>query len=151
MLFRSESQNQQYQQWNFSIQREVPGNGVVEVNYAGSKGTHLYFGTGDVLGNRNKLDPIYYSQGRTALNRQVPNPFHGVITDPRSVLSLPTVQYHRLLRPYPQHAGGMGGYMAPPNIGNSIYHSLQIKYEKRFSRGMGTGIYGHSPQLDQLV
>jgi Carboxypeptidase regulatory-like domain len=135
------SQNPEYQQWNLSLQREVPGNGVVEVNYAGSKGTHLYFGSGDVLGNRNKLDPNYYALGRTELNRQVPNPFLGVITDPRSILSLPTVPYNRLLRPYPHHAGGMGGYLAPPNIANSIYHSAQFKYEKRFSRGLA--VLGH--------
>src|SRR5262245_49240307 len=128
--------NPQYQQWNFSIQRAVPGNGVVEVNYAGSKGTHLYFGSsGDTMDNRNKLDPVYWDIGRTMLNSQVPNPFLGVITDPRSVLSLPTVQLHRLLRPYPQYAGGVGS-PATPNIANSLYHSVQFKYEKRFSRGL---------------
>lgn len=134
--YEAKSQNPQYQQWNFSVQREVPGSGIVEVNYAGSKGTHLYFGSGDVVGNRNKLDPAFYGLGRTDLNRQAPNPFFGLITDPRSVLSLPTVQAHRLLRPYPHHAGGVGGYLAPPNIANSIYHSAQFKYEKRFSRGL---------------
>ncbi|MGH9719334.1 MAG: carboxypeptidase regulatory-like domain-containing protein, partial [Bryobacteraceae bacterium] len=128
--------NPQYQQWNFSIQRAVPGDGVVEVNYAGSKGTHLYFGSsGDTMDNRNKLDPVYWGIGRTTLNGQVPNPFLGVITDPRSTLSLPTVQLHRLLRPYPQHAGGVGS-PATPNIANSLYHSVQFKYEKRFSRGL---------------
>jgi len=131
-----ESKNQQYQQWNLSIQRQLPGDGVLEVNYAGSKGTHLFFGDGDVVANRNKLDPGYYGLGRTDLNRQVANPFYGVITNPVSVLSLPTAQLHRLLRPFPHHAGGMGGYMAPPNIANSIYHSAQFKYEKRFSRGL---------------
>lgn len=130
------SKNPQYQQWNFSIQREIPGNGLLEVNYAASKGTHLYFGSGDVLGNRNKLDPVYWPWGRTTLNAQVPNPFYGIITDPRSVLSQRTVQLHRLLRPYPQHAGGVGGYLAPPNIANSIYHSVQFKYERRFSKGL---------------
>ncbi len=128
--------NPQYQQWNFSIQREVPGNGVAEINYAGSKGTHLYFGSsGDTMDNRNKLDPLYWGIGRTTLNGQVPNPFNGVITDARSVLSLPTVQLHRLLRAYPQYAGGVGS-PATPNIANSLYHSVQFKYEKRFSRGM---------------
>jgi hypothetical protein len=130
------SKNPQWQQWNFSIQREVPGNGVVEVNYAGSKGTHLYFGTDDVLGNRNKMDPIFWPLGREALTEQVPNPFYGVITDPRSILSEPTVPYNNLLVAYPQHDGGVGGYTAPPNIGNSIYHSVQFKFEKRFSRGL---------------
>jgi hypothetical protein len=122
--------------WNLSIQREVPGQGVVEANYVGTKGTHLYFGTGDIVSNRNKLAPAYWSLGRTALNAQVTNPFFGIITDPRSVLSSPTVQLHRLLRPFPQQAGGVGGYRATPNIGNSIYHALQLKYEKRFSHGL---------------
>src|SRR5262249_47789297 len=40
------NQNPQYQQWNFSIQRALPGNSLVQVNYTGSKGTHLYFGGG---------------------------------------------------------------------------------------------------------
>jgi hypothetical protein len=69
------------------------------------------------------------------LNAQIPNPFFGVITDARSVLSLPTVQLHRMLRAYPQYAGGVGS-PATPNIANSLYHSVQFKYEKRFSRGL---------------
>jgi hypothetical protein len=129
--------NPEYQQWNFSVQREVPGNGVVEVNYAGSKGTHLYFGSSDdTLDNRNKLHPIYWDLGREALNAQARNPFFGVITNEASILSLPTTQYHRLLRPYPQYAGGVGS-PATPQIANSQYHSVQFKYDKRFSRGLG--------------
>jgi hypothetical protein len=128
--------NPQWQQWNFSIQRELPGNGVLEVNYGGSKGTHLSFGTDDMLGNHNKLDPIYWPLGRDALYGFVPNPFSGVITNPLSVLSQPEVELQHLLRPFPQYAGGVGGYTAPPYIGNSHYHSVQFKYEKRFSRGM---------------
>jgi len=78
---------------------------------------------------------MYWDIGRTALNGQVPNPFFGVITDPRSVLSATTVQLHRLLRAYPQYAGGVGS-PATPNIANSLYHSVQFKYEKRFTRGL---------------
>jgi len=126
------SQNQQYQQWNFSIQRQIPAQGVVEVNYSASKGTHLFFYSGNI----NRLDPSYFSLGRTALNALVPNPFYGVIKDPTSLESLPTVALVTLLRPLPQYNGGVGGYLAPPNIGNSHYHSVQFKYEKRFSKGM---------------
>lgn len=133
--------NPQYQQWNFSIQRELPGNSVLEINYGGSKGTHLAFGTDDVLGNRNKLDPSYWALGRDALYEQVANPFYGVITNPNSVLSQPTVERQQLLLTYPQYEAYMGGYTAPPYIGNSIYHALQVKYEKRFSNGLA--LLGH--------
>lgn len=129
--------NPQWQQWNFSIQRQLPGSaGVLEVNYAGSKGTHLSFGSDDLLGNRNKLDPQYWAMGRDALSEMVPNPFYGVIKDPISPLSAPEVERQQLLLPYPQYESYMGGYTAPPYIGNSIYHSVQFKYEKRFSRGL---------------
>jgi len=124
--------NPQYQSWNFSVQRQLPGSGVAEVNYTGSKGTHLYFGGG--VENQNRLDPSYWTLGRTALNTMVPNPFYGIITDTKSRLSSPTVTLNTLLRPYPQYAGGVSG--STPNIGNSIYHAVQFKYEKRFSHGL---------------
>ncbi len=132
--------NPQYQQWNFSIQRELPGRGVLEVNYAGTKGTHLYFGSGDIVSQLNTLDPIYWNLGRgtsgTGLNALVPNPFFGIVTNPTATTyNRPTIQLNRLLRPYPEYTGA-GGYRSSRNIGNSIYHALQFKYEKRFSRGL---------------
>jgi hypothetical protein len=137
--------NPQYQSWNFSVQRQMPLNSVVEVNYTGSKGTHLYFGGG--VENQNRLDPSYWSMGRTALNALVPNPFFGIITDPKSRLSQSTVTLNTLLRPYPQYAGGVSG--STPNIGNSIYHAVQFKYEKRFSRGLSfLGYYTISKLID---
>jgi hypothetical protein len=129
--------NPQYQMWNFSIQREIRGLGVLEVNYTGTKGTHLYFGSGsDVVGAPNNLNPIYWGLGRTALNGLVPNPFYGVITNPVAVnFNQPTIQLNRLLRTFPEYSSA-GGYRAEPNIGNSIYHAVQLKYEKRFSHGL---------------
>jgi hypothetical protein len=127
-----ENRNPQYQQWNFSVQRALTGNSVVQVNYTGSKGTHLYFGGG--VTNRNRLDQAYWGRGRTALNALVQNPFYGVITDPLSRLSAPTVTLNTLLRPYPHYAGGVSG--SARNIANSIYHGVQFQFEKRFSHGL---------------
>jgi hypothetical protein len=103
---------------------------VLEVNYVGTKGTHLPFGG---LAGQNLLHPVYWSLGRAELNRQVPNPFFGVITDPLSILSARTVQQTRLLRPHPQYTGLT---LSEPYIANSIYHAGQVKLEKRFSRGL---------------
>lgn len=125
------NQSPQYQQWNLSIQRALPGNSVLQVNYTGGKGTHLYFGGGTE--NQDRMDPSYWGQGRTALNGLVTNPFYGIITDPKSKLSAPTVTLNSLLRPYPQYTGASG---STPSIGNSIYHGVQVQYEKRFSRGL---------------
>jgi hypothetical protein len=132
--------NPQYQQWTLSVQHELPGQGVIEVNYVGTKGTHLYFGTGDVVSNLDLLYPQYWSLGRgtsgTGLNALVSNPFFGVITNPvATTYNQPTIQLRRLLTPYPEYTS-VGGYRASRNIANSIYHALQLKYEKRFSRGL---------------
>jgi hypothetical protein len=126
------NQNPQYQQWNLSIQRALPGNAVVQVNYTGGKGTHLYFGGG--VTNQNLLDTQYWPQGRTKLNSLVANPFNGVITNPLSALSAPTVTYNTLLRPYLQYNGGVSG--SALNIANSIYHGVQFQFEKRYSHGL---------------
>jgi len=119
-----------YHSWNFSIQRQLPGSSVVEVNYTGTKGTHMFV----PITNMSLLNPQYWSLGRTALNAMVANPFYGVITDTRSSLSAAKVTYNRLLRPYPQYTGvyrttGMAG-------GNSNYHAMQFRFEKRLSQGL---------------
>jgi hypothetical protein len=129
--------NPQYQQWNFSVQREVPGHGVVEINYSASKGTRLYLGdTNDAIASLNNLSPIYWGMGVDKLESLVPNPFYGVITNPIATnYNQPTIQLNRLLRAYPDYSD-VGGYRAERNMGDSSYHSLQLKYEKRFSRGL---------------
>jgi len=129
--------NPQYQQWNLSIQREVPGHGVLELNYSASKGTRLYLGdTNDAVSQLNNLYPMYWGLGVDKLTSLVPNPFYGVITNPTATdYNQPTIQLNNLLRRYPEYAG-VGGYRAELNIGDSSYQSLQIKYEKRFSHGL---------------
>jgi hypothetical protein len=114
------------QQWNLDFERELPGNMALSVAYAGSKGTHLPGGSQ----NLDQLPDQFMSLGGTKLNQQAPNPFFGLV--PLGTLAQPMVAYGQLLRPYPQYTG-----FSVANITNrnSIYHSGQIKLEKRFSRG----------------
>lgn len=109
-------------QWNFDVQREIVGGLVVDIAYAGSKGTGL---PGTI--QANQLDNRYLALG-SALNAQVPNPFYGLVDI--GTLSQPTVSRGRLLRPYPQFTGFALGMV---NVGSSIYHSMQLKATKRFS------------------
>jgi hypothetical protein len=112
------------QQFNFNVQRQVAGI-LVEAAYVGSRGVNIPIAyalnqiPGDALALGNRLlEPV-------------PNPFFGVITSGPN--SGRTITRNRLLRPYPQFDGI--GY---PNLsgGNSTYHSLQLRVEKRFHRGL---------------
>jgi len=112
-------------QWNFDIQRELPGGTLLDVAYAGSRGVHLHYIQQEV----NQLPDQYLSLG-TALYDQVTNPFYGLIaTGP---LSTSTVSRGQLLRPYPQYSD-----LRINGIANrdSIYHSMEVKAEKRFTNG----------------
>jgi hypothetical protein len=146
----SNNRNPEYYSWNFSIQREV-GSGVVEVNYTGSRGAHLFY----PFTSLSPLPMNLWYPGtpgaftRDQLNAQVPNPFFGYITDPTAVnLNRATVQRFRLLRPMPQYDGTSVGTAEPPTA-NSYYHALQMKYEKRFSKGLTfVGHYTWSKTID---
>lgn len=113
------------QQWNFNIQREL-GNGLaLDIAYAGSKGTGL---PGNI--QADQLPDQYLSLGN-ALNQQVPNPFYGLVSV--GTLSQPTVSRAQLLRPFPQYTGVT---LTAIDVGSSIYHSMQLKATKRFSRSL---------------
>jgi Carboxypeptidase regulatory-like domain/TonB dependent receptor len=121
------------QSWSFGIERQLPSNIVLGVQYIGKKGTHLYFSGTNQL---NVLGPQIekYSQSQiAALNTLVPNPFAGIITDPNSVLSSPQVSNSQLQVPFPQFTGVTTDVQP---IANSTYHALQINVEKRYSNGL---------------
>jgi Carboxypeptidase regulatory-like domain len=128
------------QQWNFGVQQTL-GNFLFDIAYSGSHGVHLF---GPL--NYNQLPDQYLALGNT-LRSEVPNPFYGTITS--GPLSTPNVQYSQLLRPYPQ----FNGVTAESNsYGNSIYHSLQLKVERRFSNGFGMLLsYTWSKLIDDVL
>jgi len=135
------------QQWNFDIQRQFRGELLVDVAYAGSKGTHLPMhdqnlnqmpdqflptGTSDLSQNQTAKDQIDF------LTKIVPNPFAGNCagcTGPLQSGSMgtqATVKQGQLLLPFPQFDGVS---MAEPDNRDSIYHSMQLKVQKRFAAG----------------
>jgi len=116
-----------FQNWNFSVQRSLGQDTIIEATYAANKGNKTQFGAI----NLNDLTRDQMALG--AVNNQlVDNPFFGIITDPTSTLSQRTVQRGQLIRPYPQYTQVTA---VNPSIGNSMYHSFQMRVEKRFSKG----------------
>ncbi|MEO7144738.1 MAG: TonB-dependent receptor [Bryobacteraceae bacterium] len=117
------------QQRNFNIQRELPGGMLLEVGYAGNKGTHL-----PVSVDFDQLNPVYQSLGAN-LTKQVANPFYGLV--PTGTLSTPTVTMGQLLRPYPQYLSvNTNSPVLAQNEADSGYNALEVKLDKRFSNGV---------------
>lgn len=118
------------QQWNFNIQRLLPGNMAIEVGYLGNRGVWLPDGDG----NRsfNQLPKEFLSLGST-LGKAVANPFYGVISDPTSPLAQPSVTLNQLLRAYPQYTAVEA---VKKSNGNSEYHAFTVRLDKRFSNGL---------------
>ena len=117
-----------FQNWNFSVQQSLGKNLLIEAAYAGNKGTHMTMGSAI---NLNALTPDQMARGAIN-NTLVANPFYGAITDPTSNLSAQQVTVGQLLRPYPQYANVNAIYAS---IGNAMYHSLQMRVEKKFAKG----------------
>jgi hypothetical protein len=109
------------QQWNVTIQRQIGQWWLVEGRYAGAKGSH----TPDVGYYLTQLQP---SQLSPQVNQLVTNPFYGVVTV--GALAQPTVKYGQLITAFPQYSSVE---VSNPTSASSIYHSAQLKVEKRFS------------------
>jgi hypothetical protein len=143
------------QTWSFGIQDELPGRIVVETNYVGKKGTHLYFGNAGSVDILTQEQAAAYVQNPDFYNAPVPNPFFGIITDPNSGLygfsspDCPTqncVQRWTLTTPYPQFTGISA---TDPPWASSTYHALQLRAEKQFSNGLQfLATYTNSKSID---
>ena len=96
------------QQWNTNVSHEFRGV-LVEVGYAGSHGVHLPIGNNAIGGYNVNTIPLRLA------------------TQARGQFIAPYVTY-------PQYPNGV---TVRTWIGNSIYHSLQTKVEKRFGGGFG--------------
>ncbi len=123
--------NGQSMRWSLSMQRELPGQWVVEGAYVASRSYDL---TTDI--NANAVPRQYLSTSNVRdtaninfLTANVSNPFAGLL--PGETLNGGTTQRQQLLRPFPQFV----------NIdtrrydGSSSFDSAQFRLERRFRGG----------------
>jgi hypothetical protein len=129
-------ENPQNQRWEFSVQHELPGAWLVEASYVGNKGYDLINTDPANINFVNAIPAQYLSTSLTRdqkvidfLGQQVTNPFRGLI--PGQSLNNDKVARSQLLRPFPEFTD-IGSIR---NDGRSIYHSGQLRAEKRFSKG----------------
>ena len=145
--------NGEVYQWNLGIQRELPGNMLIDVNYSANRSTHMPDNSN--ARNRNIISIADREKwGSAGLSENVSNPFQSLFVGPDAIFNEPTSIYNdpeiprrNLLRPYPQFDGAFWGLS--PMDANIDYHSLQIRFEKRYSHGLNfTGNYTFSKLLD---
>lgn len=138
------------QEWNFAIERQLARTTVMSITYTGSRGVHLPIPSLEL----NQIDPINLAKGGSYLTTLVPNPYYGKIAS--GLLSLKNIPQEQLLKPFPTFAaastadafGGSLAYFRPP-VGDSVYHAMTVKFERRYTRGLSvTAHYTWSKLLD---
>jgi hypothetical protein len=122
------------QQWNLSVERQLPAGFSLSAAYVGSKGTHLQqysLQTNQIADSELAEAAAQFASGGKAavtLLKAVPNPFF--ISGQALALAAPTTTVGQLRRPYPQYANVE---LAAQGSFDSIYHSLQITAQRRFA------------------
>ena len=138
------------QQWNLTIERQLPKNVALSVAYVGNKGTRLTSSLVPV----NVLNPfasnIRALEAPSTISTGIPQlldkfdateapvdgvsvPYTGWVQQLTSAgVCAPTVA--QALLPFPQFCGPLQGLNE--NKGNSIYHSFQLKAERSFRNGL---------------
>jgi hypothetical protein len=122
------------QQFSLDLQRELPGNMAVTVSYTGARSDDLGLGGSNDAGvNINQLDPAFLRLG-AALDQQLPNPFFGNPSVPRSLSTPATLSRARLLTPFPQYRQINARQVTE---GKSRYHAGVVELQKRVANGWG--------------
>lgn len=126
----------EYYSWNFDIQKQLPGNMAATVSYTGTRGVHL----SSAILNINQMDPVYFHRyGRDLLNASISSPAALAAGIP-----LPYAGFKgtvaQALKPFPQWSDVQTSGGQPSSIGeragNSTYHAMVLKLDKRYSSGL---------------
>lgn len=122
--------------WSFFIQRELPGNWVINVGYVGTHGLHL---AGDEVRALDNVPTSVLESLRSKINLNYPlnpaiatlAPSYGCSVDPTTNKAMCSGWY--AFEPYPQYSG-IAAMMAPD--GYNRYNAGQLRVEKRYSQGL---------------
>ncbi|HXF42770.1 MAG TPA: TonB-dependent receptor, partial [Pyrinomonadaceae bacterium] len=150
VILQNERKNANYTRFVIGVQREIWGGVGVEATYIYSKGSNLAVNRElnyiprQYLVDLATADPATLNtaitNANTFLNASVPNPFRTLVPD-SATWNASTIQRRRLLTPFPQ----FGNVSVTEYNGSSNFHSLQLQFVKRFTKGLSlNGSYTYS-------
>lgn len=117
------------QNWSLEAERQLAPDLILSVGYVGTRGTRLRSSLAQV----NNLNPKFFPLG-TALNQDISS-----ATATSLGISPPFAGFSgnigQALRPFPQY-GGIDTDCCLENLGQSTYHALLTKVERRFRNGL---------------
>jgi hypothetical protein len=121
------------QNWTLSIQRQFPARLVLDVTYMGNRITRIAANRefDPVPAQYLSTSPIRDTAVVNMMTAAVTNPFNGIAAFSASGITGQTVARSQLLRPYPHFTS----INAPDPVGFGWYHSMQVRVNKRVSRG----------------
>ena len=127
------------QNWNLTVQYQLPHSFVLETAYVGNVGRRI---RSSYFNNLNPLPISFLSLGDALFDQVGDHPSYKPYDDFPDNQSVA-----QALRPYPQYTGVTEAY---PHNSNSSYHSAQVTMTRRFSNGLGVlGAYTWSKAISQ--
>ncbi len=137
-FFAPNERNSYSIRWDFGIQRQLPGQLVLEVAYIGNHAVHLLVSDTNLnILPRQYLSPSLQRDNNVVnfLSGSVANPFQGLLPNSSSMNGA-TVALSQLLLPFPQFPSGSGVDMQNAPSGESYFNSLNVRLQKRFTHGI---------------
>ncbi len=115
------------QQWQVSVQRELPSQAVFEIAYLGMLSLKQLESF-----NWNEKPDRFLPLG-AAENTRLPNPFRSVFPPTSPLAQSSTIVQRQLWLTFPQFTTLT---VQGANTGRAVYHALQMRVDKRLTRGL---------------
>ena len=137
-------------QYSFGVERQLPFDTKLDVEYVGSRSYHINTGENNVGPARdlNANSAAQYAaaqQNPNYFNQKVANPFAGLLPNNPS-LNGATISRQQLLKPYPEFTTVQEAF---ESVGKLWYDSLQVSATKRYSAHLVLALaYTFSKNLD---
>ena len=147
-FYNPQMANQYSLRWTFDVQQQLTPNTVLEVGYIGNHSVHLpsSYSLTSLPVQYLSTSPFRDNATINALAAVVPNPLSGLL--PGTSLSGSTAALSTVIRPLPEFSGVTESTLTN---GGSYYDSLNVKLQKRFSKGLVLVLnYDHSRLMERV-